>query len=131
MSEWLPELFAFYAVPVVVGCSFVVAAAAATRANGRRSSIAAIAAIAILVMFTVVRPLSPPTVYLGQIPRLQEWVGTVGIAAAGAVLFMRTRAGSHQRSSLWADSALGIATFFFVSVAPVAALLLMASMNPD
>jgi len=131
MSEWLPELLAFYKGPVIIGCIFVIAFAAAARATSTRAILAAITFVAIIAMFALARSLSAPTIFLGQVPRLQESVGAVGILAAAGVLFFRTRKGRASSSTLLSDCALGIATFLFVVLFPVAAFLLMASMNPD
>ena len=131
MSEWLPELFAFYKVPTFFGCIFVVVFAAATRATSSRTILAAITTLAIVAMFAFARSLSPATIFLGQVPRLQEWVGTVGLAAAAAVLFFRTRKERPSRSTFLADCVFGIATFLLVIVVPMALFLLMVAMNPD
>jgi hypothetical protein len=55
----------------------------------------------------------------------------VGLAAAAAVLFFRTRKERPSSSTLLADCALGIAAFLLVVLVPVALFLLMVSMNPD
>ena len=130
MSEWLPELFAFYRVPVAIGCIYVIAAAAVARTSRSRTILGLLTGIAIFAMFTIARAMSGPTILLGNIPGLQEWVGSFGIAAAGAALLYRSRQRAEP-SSIAVDCAVGIAIFLLVVLLPVGVLLMLMSMNPD